>query len=220
MQEQLFNIEQPKTDNNKSNSDLICELYGLGAGEGYDIVYADPPWEYKSKGMYQETFPKRKQTRRYQGVNDQYKTLGIDQLKNLEVKKIVAKNCALFLWAVDSHLPEALELIKAWGFKYRSIAFIWVKRSSKNKLCANVGAWTMKNAEICLIATRGNMAKYKEANNVYQIIEAERTKHSKKPNEARNRIETIFGDKRRIELFAREKFYGWDVWGDQAPKSV
>jgi site-specific DNA-methyltransferase (adenine-specific) len=186
----------------------------------YNIIYADPPWAYRSKGMYQETFPKRKQIRKYQGVNEHYSTMDITKICTLDVEKIAAKNCALFLWVTDSHLPEALRLIKEWGFKYRSIAFIWIKRSSRGKLCANVGAWTMKNAEICLIATKGNMAKNKVANNIYQIIDEERTTHSKKPEEARRRIERIFGGLPKIELFARQKVEGWDAWGNEVESDI
>ena len=208
----------------KSGNEVISPLdtlvMQLGHGKKYNIIYADPPWQYKSRGMYQETFPKRKQIRKPKNVAEVYNTMSLDELCRLDVKKIAATDCALFLWTTDSHLPEALILADEWGFKYRSIAFIWIKRSSRGKLCANVGAWTMKNAEICLIATKGNMAKKKIANNIYQVIEAERTAHSKKPEEARRRIDKIFGDLQRVELFARQKSEGWDVWGNEVPQSA
>jgi len=208
----------------KSGKEVISPLdtlvMQLGHGKKYNIIYADPPWKYNSRGMYQETYPKRKQTRKPQNVSEKYNTLTTKEIGELNVRQIAEPNAALFMWTTDSHLEEALAVIKLWGFKYRSIAFIWVKRSSRGKLCANVGAWTMKNAEICLIATKGNMAKHKIANNVYQIIDAERTEHSRKPDEARARIEKIFGNLPRIELFARRKTDGWDAWGDQVPQSA
>ena len=83
------------------------------------------------------------------------------------------------------------------------------------KTVANLGAWTMKNYEICLLGTKGSMLKHKQVNNIYQKVEAERTKHSKKPQEVRSRIELLFGDLPRIELFARQRFDGWDAWGNE-----
>jgi N6-adenosine-specific RNA methylase IME4 len=186
----------------------------------YSVIYADPPWQYKSRGIYQETFPKRKQTRKPQNVSEKYKTMDAKQIAAFNVKEIADRDCALFLWTTDSHLEDALIVIKAWGFKYRSIAFIWIKRSTKGKLCANVGAWTMKNAEICLIATKGNMAKHKIANNIYQVVDEIRTTHSKKPEEVRRRIERIFGELPRLELFARKKTDGWDVWGNEVESTI
>jgi site-specific DNA-methyltransferase (adenine-specific) len=119
------------------------------------------------------------------------------------------------LWATDAHIPEALEVIKAWGFKYVTIIFIWSKKTKSGKQAATLGSWTMKNCELCLFGTKGRMLQYKKTNNIYQLIEAARTKHSKKPEEARERIERLFGDLPRIELFAREKTPGWDVWGNE-----
>jgi len=94
--------------------------------------------------------------------------------------------------------------------------FLFGKKKTKNgKTVANLGAWTMKNYEICLLGTKGAMLKYKKINNIYQKVEAERTKHSKKPKEVRKNIEKLFGDLPRIELFAREKSEGWDSWGNE-----
>jgi site-specific DNA-methyltransferase (adenine-specific) len=105
--------------------------------------------------------------------------------------------------------------MESWGFKYVTIAFVWEKKTKTGKTVANLGAWTMKNYEICLFGTKGSMLKYKQVNNIYQKVEAERTKHSKKPQEVRNRIELLFGDLPRIELFARETTPGWEVWGNE-----
>ena len=138
-----------------------------------------------------------------------------EDLESLPVADISDKDCILFLWVTDSHLDQGIDLIIKWGFKFKTVGFVWVKKIKNNTTCANVGAWTMKNTEICLIATKGQMSKYKQKRNVYQLIEAERTGHSKKPDEARNRIVEIFGDIPRIELFARQRTDGWDVWGNE-----
>lgn len=185
----------------------------------YKVIYADPAWGY-SHPVYQETFPKRKQTRKARSINDEYETMSEKQLLNLPINNLADKDSALFLWVTDSHLKQGIALMEAWGFKYRTIVFIWKKITNKGNTCANVGAWTMKNCEICLFGARGNMRQYKEANNVFQLIEAERTKHSKKPNEARKRIETLFGGVDKIELFARSNFEEWDAWGNEVEDSI
>ncbi len=174
----------------------------------YQIIYADPPWEF-NKGVYQDN------GRKDRFINDQYPTMNKKELQQLSVKEITQKDCALFMWSTDNHLKEAIELMELWGFTYRTIAFIWKKVTKNGKTCATVGSWVMKNCEICLFGAKGNMLKYKRVNNIYQIIEAERTKHSKKPEETRKRIELLFGDLPRIELFAREQVEGWDTLGDE-----
>ena len=126
----------------------------------------------------------------------------------------------MFLWTTDFHLPYCFEIFKSWGFKYRTVVFIWVKKTENGKTCANLGAWTMKNAEICLLATKGNMFNQIKAKNVFQLVEAVRTKHSKKPNEIRVRIEKLFGDVNRLEIFAREKVEGWDCFGNEVESDV
>jgi site-specific DNA-methyltransferase (adenine-specific) len=178
----------------------------------YNIIYADPPWYYKKgvhDGVYQDG------NRDIRSVVQHYPTMAKEELEQLPIKEIADKDCILFMWVTDSHLDQGIELIKKWGFKYKTIGFVWVKKTKNNKTCANVGAWTMKNTEICLIGTKGQMSKYKKSKNVYQLIEAERTEHSKKPDEARKRIEQIFGDISRVELFARQKTEGWDIWGNE-----
>ena len=174
----------------------------------YNIIYADPPWQY-NKGVYQDN------GRKDRLLEEQYQTMSKKEIENLPIKKLADKDCALFLWVTDSHLCDGLELIKKWGFTYKTIAFVWVKKTNKGNLCANVGSWTMKNTEICLLGTKGNMLKYKNKNNIFQLVEAERSKHSKKPEEVRKRIEELFPNTYKIELFARQKTEGWDCWGNE-----
>ena len=181
----------------------------------YQIIYADPPWYFNQvKGIYQDS------GRPDRFTADIYSCMDLSDIKALKVNGIAEKDCALFMWTTDAHLPEALEVIKVWGFKYKSIAFIWVKRTNGWKLCANIGAWTMKNAEICLIATKGGMTKHKKRKNVYQLVEAVRKGHSEKPQEVRDKIIEIFGDLPRIELFARKKVEGWDCWGNEVESDI
>ena len=174
----------------------------------YNVIYADPPWSF-GRGVYQDN------GRDERKIETIYNTMPKKDIENLPVKEISSEDCALFLWVTDSHLKDGIELIEKWGFKYKTIAFIWVKKTKNNKTCANVGAWTMKNCEIVLLGTKGNMLKYKNANNVFQLVEEIRTKHSKKPKEVSRRIHEIFPIENKIELFAREKSDGWDVWGNE-----
>ena len=175
----------------------------------YQIIYADPPWKFSSKEL------QKYDGVRFTSIEKHYPVQNKDWIKNLPVSSIRADDRAMFLWCTDAHLKEGIETIEAWGFKYVTVAFVWEKLTVNGNLVANLGAWTMKNCELCLFGTRGSMLPYKQRNNIYQLIKAERTVHSHKPEEARNRIEQLFGDLSRIELFARQKTEGWDVWGNE-----
>lgn len=172
----------------------------------YSIIYADPPWDYGSK-----VYSRGEQI----DLKKFYKTMKVEDICKLKVKDITTKNAVLFLWVTDSHLKAAFDVIQSWGFTYKTIAFIWIKKTSKNNIYYNVAPWTLKSHEICLFATKGKVSKFKKSNNVKGLIESVRGRHSEKPNEARKRIIELFGDVPRIELFAREKKEGFDVWGDE-----
>lgn len=175
----------------------------------YRIIYADPPWSFSSKELQKYNGV------RFTSIDKHYPTQSKDWIKNLPVKDIAEDESALFLWTTDAHIKEAIETIESWGFKYVTVAFVWEKKTKTGKTVANLGAWTMKNYEICLLGTKGAMLKHKKVNNIYQKVEEERTKHSKKPYKVRQNIEKLFGEQTRIELFAREKVDGWDVWGNE-----
>ena len=105
-------------------------------------------------------------------------------------------------------------MLKAWGFKYKTVAFTWVKQNRKSDgLFTGMGYWTRANAEICLLATRGHPKRINA--NVCQVILSHVEEHSKKPDEARDRIVKLMGDLPRVELFARQATEGWDVWGNE-----
>ena len=148
-------------------------------------------------------------------MDKHYPTQSKDWIKKLNVKDLLEQNSCIFLWVTDAHIKEGIEVMESWGFKYVTVAFIWEKVTKNGITVANLGSWTMKNYEICLFGTKGRMLQHKKCNNIYQKVVAERTKHSKKPHEVRKRIELLFGDLPRIELFAREKAEGWDVWGNE-----
>lgn len=178
----------------------------------YQIIYADPPWSFSSKELQKYGGV------RFTSIKKHYVTQSKEWIRNLSVKNICADDCALFLWSTDAHLKEAIETMESWGFKYVTIAFVWHKVTNKGVTVANLGAWTMKNCEVCLFGTRGAMLKHKKVNNIYQLQSEERTKHSKKPHKIRKLIEAMFPNLPRIELFAREKVEGWDAWGNEVNK--
>ena len=187
-------------------------MYGKGRVErsvtigNYSIIYADPPWRYDQKVM--------------QGAADRhYPTMTMDELCALPVADLAARDSALFLWATFPKLPEALQLMKAWGFTYRSVAFVWLKKNKKaDSWFQGLGFWTRGNAEICLLATRGHPKR--QAANIHQFIISPIEFHSKKPDEAREKIVALIGDLPRVELFARQTTPGWDVWGNEVASTL
>ena len=167
----------------------------------YNIIYADPPWQYYKGG--------------YKNQEQHYDSLTIEELKQMPLDDIAADNCILFLWITFPILDEVFDLIKWWGFEYSTVGFVWVK-SNKNKkgFFFGLGNWTRSNAEICLIATKGQIER-KDAS-ISQIIYEPIQEHSKKPDIIRNKIVQLVGDLPRIELFARgELVKGWDGWGQE-----
>jgi N6-adenosine-specific RNA methylase IME4 len=142
-----------------------------------------------------------------------------EEIQNLPISEIADDNCVLFLWVTFPCLPEGLELINKWGFKYKTCAFNWVK---KNKIADSyfwgLGYWTRANSELCLLATKGNPKRVSKS--VHQIIDSKIRRHSQKPNETRNKIVELCGDLPRIELFAREKVEGWDAWGNEIESDI
>jgi len=137
-----------------------------------------------------------------------------DELAKLEVP--TSPDCALFLWIVDSHLPEGLDLMAEWGFEYKTIAFTWVKTTiAGDRPAIGMGYWTRKSSEICLLGTCGSPRRQDKG--VRQVIMGPRREHSRKPADVRYRIERLVAGP-YLEMFAREGVPGWDVWGDETGK--
>lgn len=150
-----------------------------------------------------------------QGAAEQhYSTMSVEEICRLKVAELADKDCVLFLWATFPKLPEALQVIKAWGFQYKSVAFVWLKQNKSGKgWFYGLGFWTRGNAEICLLAKKGK--PHRNSNSVHQFIISPLREHSQKPDEAREKIIELMGDLPRVELFAREKADGWDAWGNE-----
>ena len=178
------------------------DIYNIG-GTKYDVIYADPPWTYNNM---------KNRDPKMGGIT--YPTMTLEDIKSLPIKEISNRNSALFLWVTMPKLREGLEVIKAWGFDYKTCAFVWVKQNPKNEgIYSGLGHWTNGNAELCLFAKRG--APKRANKNIKQIVLAHRSRHSEKPAEVRDRIVALMGDLPRIELFARQYADGWDCWGNE-----
>src|SRR3990167_255631 len=183
----------------------------LSKGKRYQIIYADPPWSYYNDSNAKPDVTTVRGMRR-----PPYSVMSSNLIKELKVVDISAENSILFIWTTDYHLEKCLQVIKAWGFTYKTIGFVWDKET------CFMGAYTMKSGiELCLLATRGKDAhKLVKKHNVRSLIIEKRTEHSKKPNEVKTRITQLVGDLPRIELFAREKTEGWDVWGNEVESDI
>ncbi len=148
-----------------------------------------------------------------------YPSMQLGDICNLSVKEITNKDCILFLWATMPCLEQAFQVIKSWGFIYKTVAFTWVKQNKKGwGYYSGLGNWTLANPELCLLATHKTFPKRKRA--IKQLVLSPLREHSRKPDEVRDRIVELVGDLLRIELFAHQKVEGWDCWGNEVESDI
>ena len=168
----------------------------------YKVIYADPPWRYQDRTPPQG------------GAESHYLTMKIEDICQLPIADISENDSVLFLWATYPLIPEALRVLQAWGFSYKSVAFTWVKQNkSGNGFFFGLGRWTRGNPEICLLGVKGKPKRISKS--VANLTISPLTRHSQKPNIIREKIVELIGDCSRIELFARQKAQGWDSWGNE-----
>ena len=169
----------------------------------YNIIYADPPWKYKNKALAGN-----------RGAVCKYNVMSTEDIKKLPVNELAAEDCMLFIWVTMPKLKEVFDLIEHWGFTYKTCGFNWVKRNKRaNTWFMGMGNWTRANPELCLLATKGKPKRVSAS--VLSVIDTPIEEHSKKPAIIREKIVELCGDLPRIELFARQKTEGWDVWGNE-----
>lgn len=186
----------------------------------YQIIYADPPWQYETGNVHGKAIA-------------HYPTMPTSEICKLPIGNLSDNPSILFMWATYPKMADALAVIAAWGFEYKTAAFVWVKMnpsSSPDQIsflpyekvdeCFGVGWYTKSNCEPCLLATRGKATTLIKSKSVRSVIFDVRRKHSQKPNEVRLRIIELCGDLPRIELFARQKTDGWDVWGNEIKNDI
>lgn len=173
----------------------------------YNIIYADPPWKPTKSGTgIRGTADLKK---RYKGV------MTVDEICNMPISDICHDQCILFLWATFPQLEGALQTISAWGFEYYGLGFNWIKLNKKsNTPFWGMGYYTRQNSEICLIGVKKERFK-PLVRNVHSVVMTPIEEHSRKPDIIKKHIVDIIGDLPRIELFARQKTPGWDVWGNE-----
>lgn len=182
----------------------------LSKNTNYQLIYADPPWHFRVRSPKGESRSAKKH----------YPVMSLDEIAALPVSKIAAKNSVLLMWTIDPMLYVAFNVIKAWGFKFKTVGFYWAKQNIKSAgFFSGMGYYTRANPEQCLLATRGTGLKRKDRS-VQRLIVAPRGRHSEKPIEAFNRIERLFGNVHRIELFARQRRPGWDAFGNEVEGSI
>lgn len=171
----------------------------------YDLIMADPPWQFKTRSAKGVT---------KKGAGGQYDLMTLDDIKRMNVSSLAARDCVLWLWATNPMLPQAFDVMEAWGFTFKTAGH-WVKRTKHGKLAFGTGYLLRCSGEPFLIGTRG---KPKTSRSVRSVVEGPVREHSRKPDEAFVAAEMMIPDARRLELFSRQERIGWDVWGNQTDK--
>lgn len=177
----------------------------------YDIVYLDPPWYYYGSPIKDAAAGKH------------YPLMTVDELAALDMRRILNKSAAVFMWATCPRLDFALKLIEAWGLNYRGVAYVWVKTNRQGKIISGQGVpptFTKPTTELVLAATTKTTGRPFPIRDLAQpqVVLHPRGAHSEKPPIFRERIEQLCGDRPRIELFARSRAKGWDSWGAEVGK--
>lgn len=189
------------------------EDLGVLAESGFRAatILADPPWHFKAWAKY-KAVADGSSTR---ATERHFDTMNAEEIRAMPVANLAADDCVLFLWACWPMLIEALALIEAWGFEYKTCAFDWMKSKDDGNVQVGLGYWTRANTEPCLLATRGNPKRLFA--DVKQAILEPRREHSRKPGCVHGRIERLVAGP-YLELFARASRPGWTTWGNEATK--
>ena len=204
----IYNAEQER----RTIRNDLPEFYPDLPNKKYDIIYADPPWDYGGKLQFDKSSKSADEINLQKKIfissaNFKYPTVKTKDLMKIPIQEIAKDDCLLFMWVTNPHLAQGLELAKAWGFEYRTVAFVW------DKMVHNPGQYTMSYCELCLVFKKGKIPTPRGARNIKQLVRVPRGAHSEKPKEVLEGIEKMFPSQEKIELFARNKPDGWDVWG-------
>lgn len=194
------------------------EIYPALPNKKYDIIYADPPWDYGGKMQYDKSSIKSENVGFEKNIfissaAFKYPTLKLKELKQLNVPSISADDCLLFMWTTGPQLAIAVELGQSWGFEYKTMAFVWDKQMH------NPGRYTLSQTEFCLVFKKGKIPTPRGARNIKQLVSVPRGKHSEKPDDIISGITKMFPEQRKIELFARKNYENWDNWGLEIPEN-
>ena len=196
----------------KTKINRMPDLFPDFPEKQFDIIYADPPWDYGGKLQFDKSSKSAEEIDLGRNIfissaSFKYPTMKLEELKQIPIREIAKEDCLLFMWATSPHLAQAISLGEEWGFKYRTVAFIW------DKMVHNPGQYTLSNCELCLVFKRGKIPQPRGARNVQQLIKSPRGTHSVKPDGVREAIQSMFPSQDKIELFARRKSCDWTAWG-------
>ena len=220
----LEQLEQPITGYSKYNPEAkrrtkknpLKELYPALPNKKYSVIYADPPWDYGGKMQYDKSSIKTINTGFEKNVfisaaTFKYPTVKLNDLKMLDVQSITEDDCILFMWTTGPQMSNSIELGEAWGFEYKTVAFVW------DKQVHNPGRYTLSQTEFVLAFKKGKFPTPRGARNVRQLVSVHRGEHSEKPEIVIDGITKMFPEQNKIELFARRNYFGWDNWGLEIP---
>ncbi|MCD7715453.1 MAG: modification methylase [Lachnospiraceae bacterium] len=193
-------------------------IYPKLPNKKYQIIYADPPWDYGGKMQYDKTTIKSENIGFEKKIflssaTFKYPTLKLKQLKEFPVESITDNDCILFMWTTGPQMANAIELGRTWGFEYKTMAFVW------DKMVHNPGRYALSQTEFVLAFKKGKFPQPRGARNIRQMVAVQRGKHSEKPVEVIDGITKMFPHQEKIELFARKNYNGWDNWGLEIPDS-
>lgn len=198
----------------------MLSLLALRPAEGFDLIMADPPWQFTTRSPKGITA---------KGAGGQYDTMTLDDVCAMPVVELAARDCLLWLWATNPMLPQAFQVLEAWGFTFKT-AGTWVKRTKHGKDAFGTGYILRSANEPFLIGTRGSPTTTRKVRSTVAsgetdplvkssiTIEAVVREHSRKPDEAFIAAETMLPDASRIELFSRQTRLGWTSWGHEVDK--
>lgn len=181
-------------------------------GKTYDIIYCDPPWKYGSNGPRSGRFAKL-----------DYGSMTVKELCSMDIESISSKDCALHMWTTGSFVGDAIAVGKAWGFNFVRIDKVWNKKKASGKPHAACGPWGMSDCEFILLFVKGSMCSKQtgKRNQYVSIDEVFTGKHSQKPNLFREQISSRYVDGlNKLEMFARQRFVGWDAFGNEIDCSI
>lgn len=194
----------------------LRDMYPPLPKKKYQIIYADPPWDYGGKMQYDKTTIKDENIGFEKKIflssaTFQYPTLKLKDLKELDVPSIAAEDCILFMWTTGPQMANSIELGETWGFEYKTVAFVW------DKMVHNPGRYTLSQTEFVLAFKKGRFPQPRGSRNIRQMIQVHRGEHSVKPTKVIDGISKMFPEQDKIELFARNNYFGWDNWGLEIP---
>ena len=196
----------------------LDNIFPVLPSKKYQVIYADPPWDYGGKMQYDRSTIKSenidfKKDIFISSASFKYPTLKLSELKQLDVKSISDDSCILFMWTTGPQMANSIILGEAWGFEYKTVAFVW------DKMVHNPGRYTLSQTEFVLAFKKGTFPTPRGARNIRQLIQIHRGNHSEKPSAVIDGITKRFPLQDKIELFARNNYNGWDNWGLEIPDS-